>query len=95
MLTSSAQLCNLSALNSRIASEKMDRAGNDNPPNTVTLLTEAESLLTLALAQVRTARWGVTRRSPSFDENDLSIVISDEIRNINSLTDSRIIPAQF
>lgn len=46
--------------------------------DTLAHLGQAEKRLTQALAEVRAARWGVVRRMPNFDQEDLGLVLDAE-----------------
>ncbi len=80
--TYSSDLLGTARTATAVAVIKIDRVrDNDLLGYSVTeTLDSAEAYLTQALAEVRAARWGVERRMPNFDSQDLNIVLDAEQR---------------
>ena len=77
MLISSADLLGTARVAARLAASQIEQA-RDESPHPLTHLAVAESRLVQALAEVRAASWGIRRRSPSFDDGDLSLILDAE-----------------
>lgn len=77
MRISSADLLGTASIAANQAVRAIDQA-RDNSPDPVERLTYAEEKLVAALAEIRAARWGVTRFMPQFDDVDLDIVLATE-----------------
>lgn len=78
MLVSSADILGTATIAATRAIRTMSDVRETNPREAVSLLEGAERNLVQALAELRAARWGITRRMPQFDTGDLEVLLSHE-----------------
>jgi len=93
--TSSADLLGTAGVQASQAGRLMQEAYDaiHSEPRWLDRLDACEEALVSSLAELRAVRWGVTRRMPQYDEQDLRIILAEEMRAIRS--GHNLIPDQF
>ena len=83
MHISSADLMGTAAVAAQVAADYISTARN-NSTEPMSALDVAESRLVQALIEVRAAKWGITRRMPQFDDQDLNWLLAAEAAVIHN-----------
>lgn len=80
MLVSSADLVARTRHSAGKAVERIEQATAADDFRGLSII---EGYLTCALSEIRTARWGVERRQPQFDDVDLELLLAHETSAIS------------